>query len=432
MRGRSFLIATVSTMLFCGLAYFLAVDKLAISRRFVDQTYKEFLLKGTESLPGKIIIDSGSNSLYSIVAELLENHFRRPSLNISDYAGAPFRYKIYNIGNHLSRGDIVVLPLEWKYYREGEKFSKRYVEFILDKKGKQSFYYFELPLLEKARFIFTGMPLSLTMARIFTLTGIRTHNKPMVEDEIASIRSFNYFIDNSRRGSHLVDDGRMEPGDERTDTETCDQYLFSRKPDKGLTISKTFRKNLSLLEAVAKKKGARVVFTWPAVVGKTGNECYTSTFVRENLDTYADKVREEVKKHGFEIVGSPYESRFDSSCFRDTYYHIRYDCAIERTKRLIRDLDAIGLTKKNEYSPKATNAVLRGYLANLPSSFYSAREPIRVNTLLDKKALGENLYLINGWSWQEEWGIWSTGRESEIVLSRPREDFDAIRFRGVY
>jgi len=432
MRGRSFLIATVSTLLLCGLAYFLAVDRLAIARRFVDKTYKEFLLKGTESLQGRIIVDSGSNSRFGIVAELMENHFRRPAINLADYAGVPFRHMIYNIGSHLSRGDIIILPLEWKYYSEGGKFSKKYVEFVLDKQGRYSFYYAGLPLLEKVRLIFTGMPLSMTIARIFALNGVRRHNKPLVEDEIRTIREFNNSIDQSSRGSHLVDDGRLGPGDEGTSINTCDQYIFSREPEKGLTISGEFRKNLSLLEAVARKKGARVFFTWPAVVGKTGNECYTSAFIRENLDSYIYKIKDEVKKHGFEFIGSPYESRFDSSCFRDTYYHIRYDCAIERTRRLIRDLDAIGLDKKNKYSPEATNAVLREYLANVPSSFFTARAPIRLNTPLGKKALSEQLYLLKGWSWQEEWGLWSTGKESEIIFSRPREGFDAIRLRGVY
>jgi len=349
MRGKSFFIVFISTFLSCVLVYFLAVDRIAIPRRTVDSSYEEFLLKSTASMPGRIIISSGSNSIHGMVASLIESHFGRPTINISDNASFPLRHRLYNISNYLSGEDLIIFPLEWNYYRQGPRLPKFYAKSIIDKTGSNSFYYRELPLYEKVRFIFTNLPFSPTIQKIFTLKNFKRYNKGLVRNEVSSIRSFYDSIDQGQRGGYNVEDGPFKPGDKATATETCDQYILTRNTEKSFTISEVFKKNLKLLQTMVKKTGARVLFTWPVVVGRTGNECYTSSAVKKNLKTYTREIEDEVGKYGFKFIGTPYESRFDNSCFRDTYYHIRHHCAIERTKKIIKLLEEEGIDKNKSH-----------------------------------------------------------------------------------
>ncbi len=434
MRGKSFLIACIATILSCAFVYFLAVDILAIPRRTIDSSYEEFLLKATDSMPGRIIISSGSNSIHGMVASLFESHFGRPAINIADNASFPLRHRIYNIGNHLSSGDLIILPLEWKYYREGTSLPKFYVKSILGELGSNSFYYRELPFVEKMRFIFTNLPFSMAMKNIFTLNNFIGHSKARDINKVStiSIRSFYDAIDHGLRGGHNLDDGPFAPGDKATATETCDEYILIRNGEKGFTISREFKKNLKRLSAMVKKTGARVIFTWPVVVGKTGNECYTSEIVKKNLKTYMREIEDEVEKYGFKFIGTPYESRFDSSCFRDTYYHIRHHCAMERTKKIIKLLDEEGITKRAGYSSDNTNSFLKRYVMDLPPSFFRTLKPISVNSPILNREINNYLYLLRGWSLPEAWGVWSIGKKSTIIFPRPEKPFNAIRLRGGY
>ena len=56
MRNKIFFIACLAALLSCAAAYFVAVDRVAIPERTVESTYRQFLLKASAPVKGRIII----------------------------------------------------------------------------------------------------------------------------------------------------------------------------------------------------------------------------------------------------------------------------------------------------------------------------------------------------------------------------------------
>jgi len=428
MRNKTFFIICVAALVAWGVVYFLAVDRIAIADRTVESTYRQFLLKASASLKGRIIISSGSNSIHGIDAGMMERYFGRLAINLGDNGNYPLEHKIYNLGNYATTDDLIILPLEWGYYWMDGRLSQIYVTSTLDESGSTAFYYRELPFYEKAIFVFRQIPLSLSLKRIFALNSFPLRNSELRKSEIVSISNIFQFLAADHRGSDLGD-GQMPVIDGNTRLLSCDQSTLRDK----FTISERFRKNLKLLQAMTKKTGAKVVFAWPSVVGKTGNECYTSEGAKENLAAFVREITDEVSAHGFNFIGNPYESRFDSSCFKDTYYHIRHHCAVDRTARLIELIESEGLvTRRAGYSLDSTYKSLSDYALNMELSFIKSFDAIGVDTPIENADLTKYMYFREGWDRQEEQVIWSLGKTSTIIIPKPKKTFKFIRLKGRY
>lgn len=432
MRSKTFIFTSVFMLVFYLVVYFILVDTVAIPDRVVDGLYKQFLLRSSRLIPDRIIVTGGSNALYGIDASLMEKHFGRLTINLGDRYYVPLEHRIFNLWNHASKGDIIILHLEWSYYRYGEEIPWDYIENIFDIPGNPwfSFYYRNFSLYQRIRFVFSHVPFPVAMRATLNFNGFRMSNahQSNAHQLNYSINQFSDSLDQGQRGS-LLEDGPL-PVMVNAVTKTCDEYLMTKKP--AFIISERFKKDLRLLQSMAKETNAKVFFAWPAVVGRTGDECYTSDIVKSNLDNYVSQITNEVQRHGFRFLGDPSDSKFDNSCFLNTYYHITRECAIERTNRLIALLEKEGVTKISDYSFDKIQARLNQSWREIELRFISAIKKIKVNSPVEKKQLMNYLVLSKGWSAQEEWGVWSMGKKSVISFSKPYEPFEGIRFRGWY
>jgi len=176
MRESRFILACLASFLLLGAGYFLLIDRLAIADAPLGKSYRQFLLTATDNVPNRIIVDSGSNAIYSIDAQKLEAHFGRPTLILSDNAGYPLRHKIERLANHLKAGDTLILPLEWLHYRADDRLPADYVQSILDESGSNAFYYRELPWQERALFVYRSIPINLGLQSILRLNGVEAWN----------------------------------------------------------------------------------------------------------------------------------------------------------------------------------------------------------------------------------------------------------------
>lgn len=282
MSSKRFIILALFILLLCALAYPLAVDKIAIPDRLIDQSYQQFLLKASRPIHNRIIISSGSNSTRSIDASLMEQYLGRLVINTADNGSYPLEHKIYNLSNYVSAGDIILFPLEYRYYTETEKLLENYVKSVLNKLGSISFYYSELPYYKKLDFIYNHIPFTLALQRVLIPNSLWLFNDMLRKTEEYSVAFVRDSIDAGRRGSALRDDpeGLLRDG---TGGQTCDEYLFGGKISEAFRVSEQFRENLSLLQRIAEDKGVKIIFTWPAVTGKIGNECYTSLGVKKKF-----------------------------------------------------------------------------------------------------------------------------------------------------
>lgn len=337
MRESRFILACLASFLLLGAGYFLLIDRLAIADAPLGKSYRQFLLTATDDVPNRIIVDSGSNAIYSIDAQKLEAHFGRPTLILSDNAGYPLRHKIERLANHLKAGDTLILPLEWLHYRTDDTLPADYVQSILDESGSNAFYYRELPWQERALFVYRSVPIQLGLQAILKLNGVEAWNAQIAATAQASQRSFDQEIRRGARGNQMTD--VPPPLDHLTSGLACDHYLFGLFEFPG--ISKTFQDNLQRLSTLRRTSGARVFFTWPAVAARDNDECYQ--LLGPAIQQYANDIRQMAEKQGFTFLGEPDHSRFASNCMLDTYYHVRARCANVRTQRLILQLEGEGL-----------------------------------------------------------------------------------------
>jgi hypothetical protein len=87
------LLTTIAAMLAGALSIWAATsamfDYLARSGNEVPYSLRELLL---EKVPApRIVVDSGSNSVFSIVPQLIENEFRLPVIDVADNGAVPWR-----------------------------------------------------------------------------------------------------------------------------------------------------------------------------------------------------------------------------------------------------------------------------------------------------------------------------------------------------
>ncbi|WP_020158934.1 alginate O-acetyltransferase AlgX-related protein [Methylobacter marinus] len=75
---------------------------------------------------------------------------------------------------------------------------------------------------------------------------------------------------------------------------------------------------------------------------------------------------------------------------------------------------------------------LNDYLEKVEFSNLSFVGKIRVDLPVEKKQLTKYIVFSKGWSMQENWGIWSLGKRSVFIFSKPDKSFIGIRLKGQY
>ena len=100
----------------------------------------------------KIIVISGSNSLFSIQAGEIEKQLEIPTVNYGVHAGLGLKYLLHRSKKIINEGDVVLLPLEYQMYQDDEPFGGEYNTFI---SSFDPYYFTNNSLLYKLKFIYS-------------------------------------------------------------------------------------------------------------------------------------------------------------------------------------------------------------------------------------------------------------------------------------
>ncbi len=346
-RSKKFVVACALCTFVWFISYFFLVHFVAIPERIVERSYKQFLLESSAETKNKIIVSGGSNAVHGIDAGLMEDRLSRLTLNLADNGSYPLSHKIYNLWRYVTAGDVIVFSLEWAHYSQQGALPKNYVHSVLDRLGSNSFYYWSLPWWEKVKFVFGHVPWELAAGRILQLNGTWINQQLLENQKKVLGYVFNKILRNERGTS--MRNGPEPVAKDGSNKLTCDRYLFKKDVAAGLDISESFVANLELLRSLELETGARVLFTWPVVVGRNNSGCYSAEHL-QTIRRYAENIEKTIGHYGLEVVGDILDSRFPSSCFLNTYYHITHDCAIVRTERLIAELSGVLSDPVGNYS----------------------------------------------------------------------------------
>jgi hypothetical protein len=421
----------LSAVAFIGLltCYFLIVDTIAVPDRDIPYSYRQFAFEATKEFGNKVIVDSGSNSIPAIDAQVLSDYFEAPVLTIAANAGYPLRSKIFNLAKYAQAGDVVVIPLEWNLYTYPENYPKNFVDALSDKDLRLEYYFNNSPLYERIRFTFSNIPFN------------NVYKAVKAKRDLDRLKTFKRIAEtgNSEAFGNSSINRRLETALDGSNTLTCDEYIFDNQREFGFVISKSFKQNLRLLQAL-KKRGVEVIFGWPATVDGPTSKCYSEHWVQDKIERYVRDISDLVRNAGFKFFGRVDDSHFDSSCFVNTYYHIQRKCAESRTNRLV------SLLRNNGVNPLATGMGQEDLRMTILDSISRSNEYLSEKyfellraigpSLVANKELTQSFLFGDGWSSQERWGVWSDGVESKLkiklkpeLLSKPAL---LLSFEGQY
>ena len=330
-------------------AYFLFVDLFMVrSYRSFSWHPMQFLL---EEIPSpKVIVVSGSNSDYAFNAITLENHFGVPVGLHAYNATYPLRLRVYTVDKYVSKGDLLILPLEWHFYMDDEEYGSFAQEHFAD--GKYNHLYDELPLHERLDFVFRRLTLGKfaygvqRWNAVYHFDGNREQELKFIEKKLLENRGGQPF--------EYRDINRPEYPD------YCANFLLRRQLSEGFGFSNRFLKDLELLEKL-KDKGVDVIFTYPTMIENTSAPCFDQKQTAI-LKDYADKIKAVVQEKGFDFIGKLEESIYPMEFYADSPYHLTAEGMNLHTSRFIKRLTESGYKARGEgadFSTKLDQALKR-------------------------------------------------------------------------
>lgn len=476
MKTKRYLYLSVLFFILFATGYFYFVNKKITSERLIHRSYKQFMLESSIGYQNnKIVIIGGSDAAYGINAMMIEKAFGMPVLNLGDNGGYALKNKIYNALKYLKRGDIVIMSLGWPYFSSPNYLQENFIEAIVNNNGYFSFYYENLPILEKIKFVFKYLPLRNLLNIIF----VSNDTKAFIGRQYLDSNELRRLIDSQERDSRGSSLANKSVGNHSNEYLTCDNYIFYRNWASSIeswanntdiegiirraleenrisflikhkhqlemngnyinltdaNVSPTFLNNLDLIDLI-RERGVQVFFAWPIITDYKDGECYRSN-LSVGIDIYTDKIRQAVKNHGYYFLGDYKDSLYSSECFYDTYGHLVSDCADLRTKVLIEELNRVGISPSgNEYNHTIFDNILLRNLASL--NVILDKQALKVDNNLPENGIkGRELerYIImrSGWHMQENWGVWSDGNISNIKL-KIKKNFtpEMLVIRGQY
>ncbi len=325
-------------------AYFFAADQILFPRPDpVMGGYRDYLLERT--VAPRIIISGGSNAYNGIDPLLMEERFQKPVVIVADNGGYPLKHRIYQLLDHAQAGDIVIFALEWRYYFGKDDPVDVYLKWLFD---AQASYYKSLPLSERVRMIFSHLPAKSIAEWSRThrvekrirevLFGVKVSEEKLDERKAAIYRRAMQVSPYARGGSGWHSAGA--PVDSSANI-SCQEYmLYPHRSWDEVTVSSDFLANIKMLDRL-KKRGVKIFFIWPSVVGKDDDPCYREE-ARGTIEKLSNEITALLKQEGIDMLGHWSDVSFDKKFFYNTYYHLTSDGSAIRTERLMELLAIAG------------------------------------------------------------------------------------------
>lgn len=421
-----YLICLLLGSIFTILAFYVLVDIKALPNKTASQIdYRNMLLEGIQT--PRIIIDSGSNSFWSIIPQIIEEKFRIPTIVVAENGNVPFDMKVNRLKTYVRSGDIILLPLEWIYYSRKE-YTSNFMDsvFGITKSNNlehnilynYTYHYYLLHAFDRIKFIFKHVNPTHILKSL-----IQRYNEPSIHQQL-SIRTsallFNY--NNNPAGDVKNDANRLH--DSTLLSVNCQQYLNANP----LNDTSVLNEIVHSLSEFKKIHNVKIIITWPAVAGK---ECY----IEDRINKFVSQITEASELNGLIVTGSPYESFFPEIHMLDTYYHVDSKAALLRTNRLVANLEKLIVVNSNindELNTKSmAHKALVDKLNQIQQTKISFLQPIKTGEYKVNSPDFDTYFNLSDTDWYptEGWGRWSRGELSKIVVKSTNRDC-MVRLNG--
>ncbi len=265
----------------------------------------------------KIIVASGSNALFGLDSQILEEMTGMPVANLASHAGLPLDFILSRALAHAKPGDVVVAPLEFAFYNESRSLTKWQVT------NMESWGHAHLrrDVLTTINF-FKHASLADSVARLWSRQPIPKTPLPQIleatnansESIISDWAGYSFKSMNSRGDILVEDTGKLFADNTAYTDGVVSKYSLELLRD----YSEKFR-----------QKGATLLLTWPTTVKNPEFDLTNDAHLRR-----VREMQETLSNSGLTVVCRPEDFHFARSEFLDTAYHLNYRGAVYRTVRL--------------------------------------------------------------------------------------------------
>lgn len=312
------------SLLYLGLVY-LQIGAPVKAEWWLKSVYdvKNHLAKQTKG--PKILIIGGSNSLFGIDSSIIHKETGLPVVNLSGHAGLDISFHYHKLKQHLSDGDIVVMPLEFGYFQQ-----KRVTDWFANNMlawGQED--YLQLASPNELFQFLTAVPKS----RIYNGLLNIGNKKPIAErkqviarfkvlqgQEENGWRGYNY--DSLNRYGDIVSGSQLTPRMKKMCKRGFHYYG-------GWEISPRFISYYKKIESLTRKRNGTLFLTW-AVMMKNPKFDLTSPQHQKRIN----KIQASLEKQDIYFTCDARDFQFTPDQFFDTRYHLNNRAAVVRSQKL--------------------------------------------------------------------------------------------------
>jgi len=285
------------------------------SSRWVYDVY-EAKIAYAQKLPSpKIVVSAGSNVLFGVDSQMIEDAFGIPTVNFGVNAGVFLPIILYKTKQILREGDILVMPLEYTMYGYDGVPNTQMIDYIFAREPR---IWRTLGVFERFAVVW-----NVTLARVW-------QGYQKIEDRAAVGLYSVYNID--QRGDQ-INTGREFIGEDFL-RELGDAPVY--RYGKAFSPNSLGMRYLRDFADYCEENGIVLVFAPTALLKKP--EYFSDAIEREFYMGLPDIVR----GFGMGFVGDPYAYMYEVDCFFNTDHHLHQECKKIRTAQLIEDLRGLG------------------------------------------------------------------------------------------
>lgn len=278
---------------------------------------KETIVKKIDLLskiksPERIIILSGSNSLFGFDSSVIEKGTGIPTFNFGLHASLDMSY-LSKIAKDITReGDIFITPLEYSFYTRENKYSDWFINNML---GWGSDYIAELNFKDKMMF-FTHTEAKRVFEGVFATPRVVMASDYDVNRFIPKGEYHGYSYKSIKQNGDITtpDSSTKYVNDLVSGNKGLSNILSyqSEKAPHDYSISQILE-----LKKTIESKGGKLIIIWPVSMK---SELFNKN--NESSTLLINSIKNKTFESGIEIHCEPYEFNIHHSYFFDTYYHL--------------------------------------------------------------------------------------------------------------
>lgn len=263
----------------------------------------------------RIIIVSGSNSLFGINSDTITKITGVKTINIAIHAGMDLSFYRMMLEEVLKSGDIVIMPIEYDYYSKENKYTDWFIDNIL---SWGEMYFKWLPLQEKVDFmshtdyrrVFNA---ALSGQQLNKVDSIDKVNK-FTGDKTGNIRGYTYLALNND-GDINRNPYQNEYVKNLSKQDDVFYNILSYSKDKNYVTDYTVNE-LKKIQSLVVSKGGDLYITWPAAMGSK----FFNKSDKKSIE-FSKTINDRLIENGFKVICDPFYGIMNTSRFTDTPYH---------------------------------------------------------------------------------------------------------------